>query len=251
MVLVEYDGSFQGLFTAIFDIYAEKLADAKIIREGMEQPFLFGEKKMITTDDEKAKRVWKKLKDLIGREGLQILRRVFLSELPEMESVILNCVRYAIEQDKGILSNYGHPDILRLKQINKMVGREKHRMEAFVRFQLTKDEIYYSVIEPDFNVLPLILSHFENCYADQRWLIYDKKRKYGLYYDLQTTEYIELTLSADITKPNENILNESETLYQTLWKDYFQSTNIKSRKNIKLHLQHVPKRYWKYLTEKT
>jgi hypothetical protein len=27
-------------------------------------------------------------------------------------------------------------------------------------------------------------------------------------------------------------------------------TNIKERKNDKLHVQHVPKRYWKYLTEK-
>ncbi|TXD94923.1 DUF4130 domain-containing protein [Gillisia hiemivivida] len=26
---------------------------------------------------------------------------------------------------------------------------------------------------------------------------------------------------------------------------------MKSRKNMKLHLQHVPKRYWKYLTEKS
>ncbi|RZL34744.1 MAG: DUF4130 domain-containing protein, partial [Pedobacter sp.] len=45
-------------------------------------------------------------------------------------------------------------------------------------------------------------------------------------------------------------LNEKEELYTHLWKDYFKSTNIESRKNTKLHVQHVPKRYWKYLTEK-
>jgi probable DNA metabolism protein len=38
--------------------------------------------------------------------------------------------------------------------------------------------------------------------------------------------------------------------YQTLWNDYFKSTNIASRINPKLHTQHVPKRYWKYLSEK-
>ena len=41
-----------------------------------------------------------------------------------------------------------------------------------------------------------------------------------------------------------------EELYQKLWHSYFQSINIEARKNTKLHLQHVPRRYWKYLTEK-
>jgi len=250
MVHVVYDGSFEGLFTAIFDVYAEKWTDVKICREGEEQAFLFGEKKIIYSDEEKVKRVWRKLNGLIGRDGLHMMRRVYLSELPEMEQVILGCVRYILSENKDVLSNYGHADVLRLIQINKMVGREKHRMEAFVRFQLTKDEIFYSVIDPDFNVLPLIIKHFESRYADQRWLIYDSKRKYGIYYDLNTTEFVDLTPTEDLSRPSASILNEGEALYQTLWKDYFKSTNIKSRKNIKLHLQHVPKRYWKYLTEK-
>ena len=58
-------------------------------------------------------------------------------------------------------------------------------MEAFVRFQLTKDGLYYCIIQPDYNVLPLISNHFEKRYADQRWLIYDSRRKYGIYYDLK------------------------------------------------------------------
>ncbi|MGY0039832.1 DUF4130 domain-containing protein [Pedobacter sp. NJ-S-72] len=47
-----------------------------------------------------------------------------------------------------------------------------------------------------------------------------------------------------------SILSEKEGFYAVLWKDYFKSTNIAARKNTKLHIQHVPKRYWKYLTEK-
>lgn len=250
MTNIEYDGSFEGLFSVVFDIYAHKLQNVKIYQKGERTSPLFGEKVAVQTDDEKAKRVWRKLNELIGREGLHTLRQVYLSELPEMAQVIVGCIRYAIAQNTNVLSDYGHPDVLRLKQIAKMVGREKHRMEAFVRFQLTADDIFYSVIEPDFNVLPLILSHFESRYADQRWLIYDSKRKYGIYYDLETTEFVDLTPSTDLSKPTENILNESETKYQVLWKDYFHSTNIKSRKNMKLHLQHVPRRYWKYLTEK-
>ena len=46
------------------------------------------------------------------------------------------------------------------------------------------------------------------------------------------------------------LLNEKELHYQKLWIEYFDHTNIKERRNDKLHVQHVPKRYWKYLTEK-
>ena len=43
---------------------------------------------------------------------------------------------------------------------------------------------------------------------------------------------------------------EAKWYQHWLDKNYFKSTNIVARKNTKLHTQHVPKRYWKYLTEK-
>ena len=142
--------------------------------------------------------------------------------------------------------------VLKINQLAHKVGREKHRMEAFVRFQLTKDEVYFANIEPDFDVLPLISKHFRNRYADQQWIIYDLKRKYGLYYNLEGVELISLDLKegyGNSIHKNSAFTNE-EYEYQDLWNNYFKSTNIKSRINKKLHMQHVPKRYWKYLSEK-
>ena len=126
-------------------------------------------------------------------------------------------------------------------------------MEAFIRFQHTADGIFYCGIDPDFNVLPLIINHFKNRYADQQWIIYDIKRNYGLFYDLEKVEEIKLDFTDQNTKASlstPSVLSEKEGLYAVLWKDYFKSANIPARKNTKLHVQHVPKRYWKYLTEK-
>ncbi|MGZ5274180.1 MAG: DUF4130 domain-containing protein, partial [Kaistella sp.] len=53
-----------------------------------------------------------------------------------------------------------------------------------------------------------------------------------------------------LLKNSENLHHDEEKKYQKLWQRYFTKTNIKERKNLKLHVQHVPKRYWKYLTEK-
>jgi probable DNA metabolism protein len=44
--------------------------------------------------------------------------------------------------------------------------------------------------------------------------------------------------------------SEDEGIYQNLWKNYFNSVNIASRKNTRLHVRHIPKRYWRHLTEK-
>ena len=132
------------------------------------------------------------------------------------------------------------------------MAREKHRMEAFVRFQLTKDNIYFSNIEPDFNVLPIIEKHFTSRYSDQQWIIYDLKRKFGLYYDLQETRVIHIDFSKNLSslEEKEHLFDASEIEFQQLWKKYFEATTIKSHINTRLHHQHVPKRYWKYLSEK-
>jgi probable DNA metabolism protein len=46
------------------------------------------------------------------------------------------------------------------------------------------------------------------------------------------------------------IYDQQEDLYQLLWQVYYKNVNIPARRNIKLHRQHVPVRYWKYLIEK-
>ncbi len=82
-------------------------------------------------------------------------------------------------------------------------------------------------------------------------MIYDGKRGYGVYYDLETVEIISFDQEAqDNLKNKDNLFDAKEIEYQKLWIEYFDHTNIKERKNTILHVQHVPKRYWKYLTEK-
>ena len=64
-------------------------------------------------------------------------------------------------------------------------------MRQFVRFQKTADGIFFAVMNPLYNVLPLSACFFQNRFADQPWVIYDTGRKYGLYYDLQTVETVQ------------------------------------------------------------
>lgn len=243
-----YDGSFEGLLCCVFRIYEQKI---KVFRvQQISDPIndLFAETINIITESQKAERVWSGIMRIAGAKSIQRILYSFLAEIKGEEYNIIRYIQYLIDSKKNIEDNISHPVVQRMDDVLKMVSRERHRMKAFVRFELLKDNIFYASIEPDFNVLPLIKDHFKNRYADQEWIIYDVKRNYGLYYNLKEVQQITLEISPK--SKTENIFQEEEVLYQELWKGYFKHTNIESRKNSALHVRHVPKRYWSRLTEK-
>lgn len=244
-----YDGTFEGWLCAVFAVYEYQVEDVVIVKESLYQSCLIGKTHVIDTDEQKGQRVYKGLLQKISPRAMQALYRCFLSEERGIENDMLAYARHVFASKYTVENHYSHSAVLKVTQTAKKVHREKHRMEAFVRFQLTKDNLYYSIVSPDFDVLPLIKKHFKQRYADQRWLIYDNARRYGIYYNLKEVEMVELSFN-DNKESIETILDEKEELYQRLWQQYFNSVNIASRKNTKLHIQHMPKRYWKYLPEK-
>lgn len=251
--ILTYDGSFTGLLTCVFVAYEEKLEVLDIQLRQNTSASLFSELQDIIIDEAKAARVALAIKKKCSAAGRKNLYRAFLSEEPGIELTILHYLQYVFKNKHQVDSDFSHPAVLSLSQIARKVNREKHRMEAFVRFKLTKDHIYFAAIEPDFNVLPILQEHFKKRFADQSWIIYDQKRNYGLYFDLQKITEITLNLNQHFNgNPNNNATLDTEEInFQQLWKEYFRSTNITSRKNTKLHLQHLPRRYWKYLSEKS
>ena len=182
----------------------------------------------------------------------------FLSEKDNIGTTLFQVIKYAIDYpSRHIMEDLGNLSVLELVQTVKSVGREKHRMEAFVRFEHTTDDIYFARVEPDFNVLPLIGEHFRQRYQDQHWAIYDLTRNYGIYYDKSNSTPKRPAALQTITDLDDAVLRNpasihspDEQRYQRFWQGYFTNVNIKERKNPKLHKQYLPQRYWKYLSEK-
>lgn len=252
MTILSYDSTFEGFLTAVFEIFEFKYQQPKIIKKGDSQQNIFATPIEIVTDVTKSDRVIKMLTDQLQNDGVRTLIYAFLSEKVGVEDLLFKVINYAVaNKNQNVMKDFSNDAVLQVSQLTKSVGREKHRMEAFIRFELLKDGIYFAKIDPDFDVLTLIMNHFKNRYQDQKWLIYDLRRKYGVFYDLKNVEIVSLDLDLKlIDDKSSSVFSDSEIEYQKLWWEYFDHTNIKERKNTKLHLQHVPKRYWKYLTEK-
>ena len=248
-----YDGSFEGLLTVLFRIYDRRSAPNSIQSESTAQGGLFAQAVAITTDETLATRTWDGLLRFMPEPARARLYHVFLSEDPERELLIFRYADTALRAGRDISDNYADATVRRCQRLAQQLFREKHRMEAFVRFEKAQDGLFHATIEPDFDTLPLIASHFTKRYADQRWLIYDRKRHYGLYYDLVQTTIVEFEANGASLRRGEvsaTVLDEREPLFKILWQAYFDHVNIPERKNLKLHQRHIPKRYWKYLSEK-
>ena len=246
-----YDGSFNGFLTTVYKAFDEKIKVTDIQKTSVAQRGLFSDTETVFTQMDQAKRVWSG----IQKKSHTSIKNIYFAFHSEHKGIELLLYRYILKlfsRSELLHLNFTDDMVLKISQLAKSVGREKHRMEAFVRFQRTKDDIYFANIEPDFDVLPLISKHFRSLYADQQWIIYDVKRKYGIFYNLHTVEIISLDLKDIYTNSiqKSEVFATEEYNYQTLWNNYFKSTNIKSRINMKLHTQHVPKRYWKYMNEK-
>jgi probable DNA metabolism protein len=252
MEIFAYDGTFEGFLTVVFECYSRKTEPIDISRDNGFQKYLFANKVVIQTDQVKAERVWDSLGKKLTGKNRQMPFYAFLSEDPGIEMKVYRFIRRVFSSVFNIETDFGDGDVLRLTKLSWQVKREAMHMLQFVRFQRTGEGLYFCGIEPKFDVIPLTVSHFKNRYLNQQWLLYDLKRDYGIFYDGMEIQMVSIqkkvfnNLTGEVSH---NLLNEEEAFYQGLWKTYFDNINIKERKNLKLQLQHMPRRFWKYLPE--
>ena len=253
MTLFVYDKTLDGLLCCVFFAYEHKIRPNDIIADTAQRPLLVEISHVIKTDTQKSGRVWAGLEKKLSKISRNMLLLVWLSELPEVEMLLFRYICKIIDGPEGFEMNFGDADVVRVKEIAKKVAGESREIIQFVRFQRTADNIYFAPISPKFNILSLIIPHFEARYADQQWIIYDTRRNSGLYYDKSSVRYISFSEqdfeALKSGKVEDEKLSDEELFFQKLWKEYFKSTTIRERINLRLQRQHMPKKYWRYLTE--
>lgn len=251
MQVFRYDKTFEGLLTALFDAYEQRVFPDRLIGEKEAAPLFAEVVHTVVADAGKAERVWKGVEEKLSRNVARMLMCVWLSETPGCDGLLFRYLRKAFDAPRSIATDFGDDDVLEAVKLARKVDKEKHYLVQFVRFQQAADGTYFAPVSPLYNALPLAVPHFRDRFSDQKWLIYDFKRRYGYYYDGQ--EVREVTFEDDALlrdKLEDRQMAEDEKCYQELWKGYFRAAAVRERLNPRLHRQHMPRRFWKYLTEK-
>ena len=260
MTFYTFDGTMDGLLTAVFDAFERHEQPEQLLSVGDALPLFYDQLHEVLTDEAKARRVWAGLEKRLSREALRLISVSALSEMPELYHPLFNyvCKTFRLASgEKSIERNFADLDVLAVTNIARKVLHEQLRMKQFIRFQKAKDGTYLAVVSPDHNVLPLVIDHFSDRFNDQPWLIYDAKRHYGYYYEgggepLRVTfdEATSLPFNLADGKLSDDLLSSDDRLMQELWRTYFKAICIRERINPRKQLSDMPRRYWKYMTEK-
>jgi probable DNA metabolism protein len=236
-----YDGTFEGLMTAVYYHYKKEKADGIYELNSYQQSIVF-QSEVVNTDISKAKTVSDAINKLISREAYIHIYYCHLSNAIDKENIILDFLIFAFKYGRNTMNFYTHEKVLPINEIYKKVAREEHRILGILRFS-DIGGILYAKYSPDNDVSILLAEHFADRYKYEKFIIYDEKRKKTVIYSDNNWEI----------KENINIDNiefsANEKRIHNLWKQYFTDLAIEERKNLNLQFQFVPARYRKDMTE--
>ena len=217
----------------------------RIFTKSNYSPNFLDKELIIETDFKKSKRVLLGIEKNISYETLFNTYYSFLSNEAEKEIYLLKYLHSGFNFGSQINNKLFLPYVYKVINMKKRTFGEYHRLKGLLRFQEIHDNLYYSSIHPDNNIIEILGHHFIKRLPSQNFIIHDKKRNLCLLYN---TKNYQIISSNEIEIPT---ISLEEQKYQELWKLFFKTISISQRKNTKCQMQHMPKKYWKDLVEKS
>ncbi|MDE7168309.1 MAG: TIGR03915 family putative DNA repair protein [Clostridia bacterium] len=239
MIFYICDGTPENFFTAVFDAY--NTSECMITSDKELQLSLGCATVSVQTDLKKCERVRRGLKkyDKHAEEDILAALRSFNTN---KEQICFLYIKRLLAHKKPIRNAFSLPEVVDLDTILHQITYEIHRFTGFLRFKETANGTFYAPYSPDNDITDLLMPHFAARFRAP-FIIHDVKRKIaGLF---NGNEWI-MTYVGDA----EICLSESERAFESLWKKYYKSVNIKERPHEKQMKGYMPVRYWKFLPEK-
>lgn len=239
-----FDGTKNGLLTCIFESFYEKRIPDDVTTECV-QCGLLDEIVTIKTDNEKAERVYKCLKNCKTKYLVSDFNLTFRSGEKSRFKVLFDYLNVAISNKNIDVSKaFALPEIQAFTDLKNRIYTETHRFKGFLRFMETEKGFYYACYEPDNDITELLVPHF-TARLQSPFIIHDIKRNIlalcdGKQYKILNGGDNGVTV----------FMSESEENFLDLWQQYYKSINIEERKNLRQMRNYMPERYWKNLSEK-
>ena len=208
-VVYLYDSSFEGFLCCVFESFAQHEIPFAVWTPQRETSTLYPVKD-IPIDHAKAQRVFASFGRKLGPETEYLVSRDFLSGREDKELLLIRFLHLAFALGPGTVKRAGHPDVAPLYEMKKSLDWEVDKFQGFVRFE-EHDGMLGAVIHPKNYILPRLL---------------------------------ELAAPLELPPPSER-----EQQFQALWKQFYQTLEIKARHNEKCRMTHCPKRFWADMVE--
>ena len=228
-----YKNNFISLINLIILLIKNKIKPLNI-KDEFYRPSLLEDLIYLKIEDNKINEIIK----IIGKENFKIMYYVYLSTDENKELIIyyyfLNSIKYK-EKTKYMRNLKCVSNSLK---INNYVKRENHKFKGFTRFKELDNKVLYAEINPENNIIGLLSHHFKERLKNNYWIIKDVKRNIISLYDKKDF-YIKDGKEIELVDIKES--SEEEQILM-LWKDFYKTIGISSRKNDRCRMNFMPKK---------
>ena len=243
-----YDGTLEGLLSAVFLAYERHEDPIDVVREDEYEPRLLQSAIPVETDFDRANRVRRGVERACGRAAFTAIVRASTCEGYDTGAIVYRFVRYAMSRPEGmrsmpILEELANPAVADLLRLVKHAGNESERMRQFVRFSHLENGVWFARVNPNANVVPLIMGYFAARLNDQPFIIYDEAHHLAGVYDGRSWQ---LVAGDAVSVPP---ATEHDRQMQEAWKRFYDALAVDARYNPELRRHFMPVRLWRNLTE--
>ena len=265
-VALVFDGSLEGLLSAIFFAYSQHIHPSDVVEAKGLQPRLGQKVFEVPTNIEAALRVQKGICLRCGPAIFEALKYSSLADDPAVGTIIYRFIRYAFEKNKVLdcsdcsqkmkcgglcrrtqkrsaLNDSTHPSVAPFIAANRSVANERQKLMQFLRFEHMEGDLWFARCNPKASVVPLVMDWFAARFNTQAFLIFDELHHIAGVYEGRQWYLVKTdNLSLPERTPDEQLMSRA-------WKRFYKTIAVESRYNPELRQHFMPKRLWRNIIE--
>lgn len=173
----------------------------------------------------------------VPRRFLELAAAVVCHRDPARFALLYRLLWRLTGGEGALLEVVSDRDVHRALMLEKAVGRDVHKMHAFVRFRERGDH-YLAWFEPDHHIVERAAPFFVRRFAGMRWSILTPDR--SAHWDGETLHLTDGASRRDV--PDEDAL-------EAYWQSYYASIFNPARLKVAAMRSEMPKKYWRNLPE--
>ena len=239
---------YESMLTCIYEAWAGKRGhkNVKLYVEPIEQFSLFDEYIHVNADANKAESVSRAIWHKISPKMYWEISYALLSFEEDALDTVYRMLLLGFNFGAKALDMVQYREVIRFREIRKLVSREVNSFREFLRFYCVYDSVYVAHFEPRSRVLMPVASYFKERMPSENWMIIDDVHKEAMVHPKEGECYLRILSEEELQELSGT---EQEDFYTRLWKRYFHTMGISGRENKSCQQNHFPLWMRKHVTE--
>ena len=249
MRILMCQNSTEGILCGVYEAFTSRYGHAyqKLVAGPYVNGDLFSDIYSVQVDSVKAEKVVKAIVKKISREAWYRIHLAAEADSQDKAEIIYRFLILAFANGSKVLNAMSIPEVMELHRLSRSVSRETQHLYGFLRFQELQNGILYARLISRHHVGMFLAEHFQDRLPMENWVIHDVDRD-EIWLHRAGREWIYIC-HPDFRVDPQKMLSASEYEFREWWQTFTESIAILERKNPKLQMQMLPKRYWKYMPE--